>query len=64
MIAPTAAQLGAVRREVRYKFQASQWLIDYFAEKFLIGRKPGITVADLERLADNYAARRAAPSGP
>lgn len=55
--APTREQLAYARREVRDKFQASQWLIDHFATPFLIGRDPGIDVADLNRLADNHARR-------
>ena len=56
-ISPTQDQLAQVRREIRDKFKASQWLIDHFATRFLIGRDPGIDVSDLVRLADNYARR-------
>lgn len=55
--APTKEQIGHARSEIKEKFTASQWLIDYFADKFLIGRDPGINVTDLERLADGYARR-------
>ncbi|NIJ09340.1 hypothetical protein FHS31_002972 [Sphingomonas vulcanisoli] len=54
---PTREQLAQARRDVKHRFQASQWVIDHFARTFLIGREPGIDVADLARLADNYARR-------
>lgn len=57
IVSPTRAQLAQARREIRHKFQASQWVIDHFAGSFLIGRDPGIDVSDLVRLADNYARR-------
>jgi hypothetical protein len=57
IVAPNREQLRQVRRIVRDRFKASQWLIDHFASKFLIGRHPGIEVSDLERLADNYSRR-------
>ncbi|WP_434403378.1 hypothetical protein [Sphingobium sp. DN12] len=57
IFAATNQQLAQARREIRHKFQASQWLIDHFASKFLIGRDPGIDVADLARLSDNYVRR-------
>ena len=57
IISPTREQLAQARRDIRHKFQASQWVIDYFARTFLIGRDPGIDVADLIRLADNYVQR-------
>ena len=57
IVSPTREQLAHARREIRDKFKASQWLIDHFATRFLIGRHPGIDVSDLVRLADNYARR-------
>jgi hypothetical protein len=46
------------RRRIKQALKPSQALIDHFAPTFLIGRKPGLAIAELRRLAEAERRRR------
>jgi hypothetical protein len=57
---PSPHQLDQARKHIRTGLKLTQEQVDHFANIFLIGRKPGFGLVEIQRLADSMRDRRAA----
>lgn len=55
---PSKAQLDSLRRIVKSSLRPSQAQFTYFAKRFLIGRAPGFTFAEVSEFAEHLRKRR------
>ena len=55
---PTNGQLRSLRRLVKDGLRPSQAQFTHFAKRFLIGRSPGFTLAEVLELAEHFRKRR------